>query len=233
MSKHYAKYIVGRGLELPPTLSLEGATAMIFIDNKYTRKYYQIIDRAKFRNLSKNLYTEKHHIIPKSLNGSNDKDNLIILTAKEHFICHLLLTKMVEGNYKRLMSYALWGMVNQNNNNQKRITGKSYEYAKKLMQESLSYERKGKTLIELHGEEKANQIREKFKDRKTRASPNQNEILEISNRIKDLHTKNPWKRHFQYKQLEKISCPVCNKTMDPGNFSKYKHGNNCLRKSCK
>jgi hypothetical protein len=206
---------------------------MIFIDNKYTRKYFQIIDNAKLRVLSKDLYTEKHHIIPKSLNGSNDKDNLIILTAKEHFICHLLLTKMVEGNYKRSMSYALWGMVNQKNNNQERVTGRSYEYAKKLMQEGLSYERKGKTLIDRYGEKRATQILESFKNRKPRSSPNQQELSDISNRIKDLHSKNPWKRHFQYKQLEKISCPVCNKTMDPGNFSKYNHGHTCLRNPCK
>ena len=39
-------------------------------------------------------YTETHHILPKSMDGSNDVDNLVVLTGKEHFICHYLLTKI-------------------------------------------------------------------------------------------------------------------------------------------
>lgn len=50
---------------------------MIFIDNKYTNWYYQIIDSAKNRKLDTNLYVEKHHIIPKSLGGSKNKDFII------------------------------------------------------------------------------------------------------------------------------------------------------------
>lgn len=42
-------------------------------------------------------YTERHHIIPRCLGGTDNKDNLVKLSAREHFICHLLLTKM----YKR------------------------------------------------------------------------------------------------------------------------------------
>lgn len=42
-------------------------------------------------------YTEKHHIIPRSLGGSNRKDNLVVLTPREHFIAHLLLAKIHKG----------------------------------------------------------------------------------------------------------------------------------------
>ena len=41
----------------------------MYLQNKYTKCYYNIIDRAKSRDLSKETYTEKHHIIPKSLGG--------------------------------------------------------------------------------------------------------------------------------------------------------------------
>lgn len=65
----------------------------MYLTNKYTRWYHNIIQRAQIRiNLG---YTEKHHIIPKSLGGSDAKDNLVRLTAREHFVCHWLLTKMV------------------------------------------------------------------------------------------------------------------------------------------
>lgn len=39
-------------------------------------------------------YSEKHHVIPRCLGGGNSKDNLVILTAAEHYIAHLLLMKM-------------------------------------------------------------------------------------------------------------------------------------------
>jgi len=78
---------------------------MIFIDNKYTHWYYKIVNQAKSRNISS--YTERHHIIPKSFGGSNKKENLVRLTAREHYICHLLLTKMVSGEYRAKMIYAL------------------------------------------------------------------------------------------------------------------------------
>jgi hypothetical protein len=70
---------------------------MIFIDNKYTKWYYAIVQNANLRALAKDTYIEKHHIIPRSLGGSNSKENLVKLTAREHFVCHLLLTKIVTG----------------------------------------------------------------------------------------------------------------------------------------
>jgi hypothetical protein len=82
---------------------------MIFIDNKYSRIYFSIINRAKER-LLENTYFEKHHIIPKSLGGSNKKENLVKLTAREHFICHLLLTKMTSGDAYYKMINAAWLM---------------------------------------------------------------------------------------------------------------------------
>lgn len=36
-------------------------------------------------------YYEFHHVIPKSLGGSNDIDNIIPLTKREHFLAHYLL----------------------------------------------------------------------------------------------------------------------------------------------
>ena len=87
---------------------------MIFIDNKYTRWYYNIVNHAKTRTITG--YTEKHHIIPKSCGGGNSKNNLVALTAKEHFICHLLLIRMAEGQFRYKMAYALNRMLTTNNN---------------------------------------------------------------------------------------------------------------------
>ena len=63
----------------------------MFVENKYFKYYYNIINGAKSRTISG--HTETHHIIPRSMGGLNNKENLVDLTAKEHFICHLLLNK--------------------------------------------------------------------------------------------------------------------------------------------
>ena len=76
----------------------------MFINNKYKTWHDKIITKAKNRILT--CYTEKHHILPKCLGGSNNEDNLVRLTAKEHFIVHMLLCKFTEGEVKRKMLYA-------------------------------------------------------------------------------------------------------------------------------
>jgi len=88
---------------------------MLFIENKYTRIYYAIIDNAA--NVKIRFKTQHHHIIPTSMGGSDDKDNKVHLTHKEHFVCHRLLTKMTEGKARRSMIKAanrmLTGRANQ------------------------------------------------------------------------------------------------------------------------
>ena len=101
---------------------------MIFINNKYTKCYYSIISKAHSRVLPKETYTERHHIIPKSLGGSNLKNNLVKLTAREHFICHLLLTKMTEGENKMKMAKAAFMFVTSSGNQDRYvITSHWYE----------------------------------------------------------------------------------------------------------
>lgn len=50
----------------------------------YTKIYNLIIEKRKV--VIPTGYVEEHHIIPRSLGGSDDKSNLVKLTAKEHFI---------------------------------------------------------------------------------------------------------------------------------------------------
>jgi hypothetical protein len=89
-------------------------------------------------------YREQHHIVPKSLGGSNKSDNLVSLTAKEHFICHLLLTRMVEGVAKKKMTYALWLMCNVKNPVQQRHVPTGSTYEKVRIQHSINISQKFK-----------------------------------------------------------------------------------------
>jgi len=98
------------------------------ITNKYSKLYYNITSNAKQRITEG--YTELHHIIPQSMGGSNDKENLVELTAREHFICHWLLVKMTEGDDRSKMLYALKGMKAENKHQQRyhtKITARVYE----------------------------------------------------------------------------------------------------------
>ena len=112
----------------------------MFNQSKYTQIYESIIARAKQRSLDS--YTERHHIIPRSLNGSDAVDNLVDLPAREHFICHWLLTKMVDStNDKWKMMNALGYMMWAENQNQERykVNARLYEQLKTKHSEMKSW----------------------------------------------------------------------------------------------
>ena len=136
---------------------------MIFIDNKYTRLYFSIVNNALSRSLSPASYVERHHIIPKSLSGSNTKDNLVVLTAREHFICHWLLTKMTIGVARSKMVRAAIGMKRARAYQDRYINSRLYEsirkeYAKLSQEQNLgklhSNETKAKMSVASKGKPK-------------------------------------------------------------------------------
>ena len=68
------------------------------------KKHYNNLISSRLnliRCKSKSTY-HIHHIIPKSMGGSNDESNLILLTPKEHFTAHHLLAHM----FPEKMSFA-------------------------------------------------------------------------------------------------------------------------------
>lgn len=81
---------------------------MIFMQNKYTKWYFGIINSAKERNTVKvrNDGNQTHHIVPRSLGGADEKENLVVLSYKEHKVCHRLLIKMLKGEAMYKMMYA-------------------------------------------------------------------------------------------------------------------------------
>lgn len=101
-----------------------------FIDNKYARWYFAIVEKAK--KCQPSIF-EKHHIIPRSLGGSDNLENLVKLSFKQHYLCHKLLTKMTNANDKRKMVYALHMMSLKSKQHIR--TSKSYEYTRKLRKE--------------------------------------------------------------------------------------------------
>jgi len=140
------------------------------LTNKYSKIYFAITSNAKQR-ITKG-YTELHHIMPQSMGGTNDKENLVELTAREHFICHWLLVKMTEGDDRGKMLYALQGMKAENkfqNRYHTQITARVYEKYRIEHAENHSKRMKGRPAwnkgIKLEGEE-LEEHRERTRNRK-------------------------------------------------------------------
>lgn len=118
------------------------------LTNKYSKLYHTITSNARQRITEG--YTERHHIVPQSLGGSNDKENLVDLTAREHFICHWLLIKMTEGEDRSKMLYALQGMKAENKYQERyhtKITARIYEKYRIEHAENHSKLMKSKNLV--------------------------------------------------------------------------------------
>lgn len=67
----------------------------LFIAMNYKKVYDQLIQKRRDNPITKaDCYCELHHIVPKSEGGTDNTDNLVNLTAREHYIAHLLLAKI-------------------------------------------------------------------------------------------------------------------------------------------
>lgn len=102
----------------------------------YQKIYSNIIEKAKSENRQKNngIYYEAHHIIPKCLGGQGSSKNwknhhnIILLTAKEHYMCHMLLCEIYPNNFK--LKLALIMMMEVKSDNQIRYIPNSRLYEK-------------------------------------------------------------------------------------------------------
>lgn len=91
----------------------------------YQKHYDALIERGKNRVLE--TYTEKHHIIPKCMGGTDDQENLVNLTPEEHYVAHQLLVKIYP-EHKGLVWAALQLTGRPNGD---RVNNKIYGWLKK------------------------------------------------------------------------------------------------------
>ena len=94
----------------------------------YLNVYFNIVNNSKSKK--RNGYLELHHVVPKCIFGEkllnednlvnvNEDSNLVYLTAREHFICHWLLTKMLNDGpdkWKLLFAFHSFVRINKNQN---------------------------------------------------------------------------------------------------------------------
>ena len=95
------------------------------------------MENAKNRTSKDGVYLEKHHIIPRCMGGNNGTNNIVNLTAREHFVAHRLLTKMVDDPFmRRKLVYAVicFKRKNPNHSGRSSITNsRSFDYMKRQL----------------------------------------------------------------------------------------------------
>lgn len=209
----------------------------MYLFNKYTKWYFQIIHRATVRNTFEG-YHEKHHIIPRSLGGTNNKENLVKLTAREHFICHRLLTKMTQGNNLTKMKRAVWRMTVKSGKQQQRYkpNSRTYEYIR-LQFGSL---RKGKPTTDdvkkkiskaNRGKTAWNKGIPRTYEEKQLMSARRREtakIVGVWNKGKKHSVETLEKIKVKAKNRKMLTCPHCGKQASGSNYYRW-HDNNCKR----
>lgn len=98
-------------------------------------------------------YHERHHIIPKSMGGGNEQENLIDLFAREHFEAHRLLA--LENPDNDSLVYAWWCMSNVKSkytHERYQVTAEEYEETRKVYSETISrkYTGEGNPMFGVH-----------------------------------------------------------------------------------
>jgi hypothetical protein len=118
----------------------------------YRKHYNKLIEKGKNRMLGEATYVEKHHIVPKSEGGADVEDNLVALTAREHFVAHWLLHREDVSNPKR--AFAFWRMCNGQGKvlteNWYVPSSRAYEEGKASWKEAITKTLKGKKKTKEH-----------------------------------------------------------------------------------
>jgi hypothetical protein len=228
----------------------------------HKKVYDFIIQKAKNENrkkLSKNdinyIYYERHHIIPKCLGGTNTEENLVLLSGREHYVCHKLLTYIYSNNRGIILAFI---RMLYSKNFEKIFSSKDYEFAKEMLSKQMT----GKKLTESHKKNIGKGVKGKLKgipktiDAKIKMKISRIKFLknygnpllgrkrpEFGKNQKG--EKNPmFGKHLSInarkkigefqkgkpKNFTKIKCNYCGIETNPGNYIRW-HNENCKKKS--
>lgn len=133
----------------------------------YEKIYHNLCHRGKYRSKNKGVYLEKHHVIPVFFFKDNKRnlrhndgifegdgehpENITYLTAREHFIAHILLCKIWSNTkwYHRCSSSLIMFFNKEESEHPRKGNfnpgqSKKYERYAILAKESISAERKCK-----------------------------------------------------------------------------------------
>jgi len=100
------------------------------------KEYNALIEKRNNQILirSKKVCTENHHIIPRCMGGNDLSDNMVLLTAREHFFAHVLLCKRYPKQYGLLKTVNM--MANMKRYSVREYNSKKYAWIKELVNKS-------------------------------------------------------------------------------------------------
>ena len=207
----------------------------MFKNTWHTKVYLAIVQRAEER--TPEGYVERHHIVPKCMGGSNDATNIVALTAREHFICHLLLIRMSPAEYRAKLVYAAWQQSRPAKHKTVKVTNRTYARLREQMSISYTGVKRAPFSAEAKQNMKAGAV-----DRK-RVPVTDERIAHLRAIAKDRSQTgeaNPFfgKTHTDEAKLRKaehnrnrpkVFCPHCNKLFDVGMANRW-HLDKCKLK---
>lgn len=200
----------------------------VFCNNKYLHWYEKLTSTSQLYG-----YVEKHHIVPKSIIPNN---TLVALTARQHYIAHLLLIKCVNLKYRKKMLYAITAM--------KMRTTKDIKFNSRVF-EKLKIEANISRSIALKGRTHSEETRAKIKAKRALQIISEETKLKMSasrkgrknspeaiEKVRQAHIGS--KRSEETKQrlqesrksYPRLTCEHCGKVAVTVNYNRW-HGPNC------
>ena len=150
----------------------------------YSKIYYNIINYRLQHPLNEEQYGEKHHIQPKSLGGTDDKTNIVKLTAREHFICHALLAEMYDLYtmkwYK--MNHAFMMMKASSSKHMRYMNSRLYEKKKMDFQKVQSFNQRGDKNSQ-YGKPRSEETKQKISKALTKHTPKVNTSVYYNDKL--------------------------------------------------
>ena len=179
------------------------------------------------------FYFEGHHIIPKCKGGTGNSNrpknnqNIVLLTAREHFLAHWLLWRMYRD---RQMALAFHKMMSITKNTNRIINSKGYEEARLAFSQTNIGNQYGKNVKKIISAEQKKRQSEIMKGRYNgQKNPfygkkHSEETLIKMRKPKSEEQKS--KMSVMVKNRKKVQCLYCNKMVDVMNAKRW-HFNNC------
>lgn len=180
----------------------------------YEKEYYNLIENAKKQNRTKNdgIYYEKHHIIPKSLGGSDTEDNLVLLTAEEHYNAHYYLWMFKPCKQTAYAFYMMNTMISTTQNRIK--NAELFKIAREAFNFYNKQPRKKQSLEQIEHRRKLNTGKKRTEETKQKMSNSMKKFYENETeeerklrieKVKNETKKAMWKDDIREKYLNSIN----------------------------
>ena len=184
----------------------------------YRNIYEQLILKGQARTLT--VYSERHHIIPRCMGGTDDPINIVRLTAEEHYVAHQLVVKIYPTNVS--LVNAAMAMTKHTSN--RRMNNKLFGWLRR---------RSSKLTTGIPKSEETKQKMRKPKSETHRLNISRTQFLNGGNGSSEhsVETKKKIKAWTDENTAFriKVTCPHCNMTGGQGPMRRW-HFDNCKNK---